>query len=79
MSILEFYYDEDLKTLWVQFSSKEDKDNFYREVTMTFEDIIFYSPSIITEKDLHNMDIYFVSEVIEQYFLENELPEQKEL
>ncbi len=79
MKILDFYYNDNHKTLMVQFSTKDDGDNFYRESILTYEDIIFYSPTIITRQDLRDMDISFVSERVESYFLENELPEQREL
>lgn len=76
MKILEFYYNDDNRMLYVEFSTKEDGDSYYRVLKLDFEDIEYYSPDIIYEDDLENIDEEFVLNVINQYLLDNDLPEE---
>jgi hypothetical protein len=77
MVIHEYYYNEDNRTLYIEFSTKEDSDQFYRVLELGFKDIEYYSPEIIHESDLHNIDEYSIIEIIYQYISENDLPEEK--
>lgn len=77
MIIHEFYYNDDNRRLYVEFSTDDDSDNFYRVLNLGFEDIEYYSPEIIVEEDLEDIDEDFVKELIVQYFKENDLPEEK--
>ncbi len=77
MIIHEFYYNDDNRRLYVEFSTDDDSDNFYRVLNLGFEDIEYYSPEIIVEEDLEDIDEDFVKELIIQYFKENDLPEEK--
>ena len=79
MTIREHYYYEDKKTLYVEFSTYEDGDDFYRTLELVYEDIEYYSPNIFYESDLMEIEDYFISELIEQYLLDNELPEEQNL
>ncbi len=79
MNILEFYYNENNRLLYVEFSTNEDGDNFYRVLELGFEDIEYYSPNIIHEKDLEDIDEDFVIEILIQYLNDNDLPEQLNL
>ena len=79
MIIHEFYYNDDNKTLYIEFSTDEDGDNFYRVLNLGFEDIEYYSPDIVVEDDMEEIDEEFVIEVINQYSKENDLPEEKTL
>jgi hypothetical protein len=79
MNILEYYYNGDSKKLYVEFSTKEDKDLFYRILELDFSDVEYYSPTIIYEGDMDEIDEDFLVEIIEQYFLDNDLPEQQNL
>lgn len=79
MIIREYYYYEDKKTLYVEFSTYEDGDDFYRVLEFGFEDIEYYSPTIFYESDLMSIEDYFVLELIEQYLLDNDLPEELSL
>lgn len=79
MDILEFYYNDDNRRLYVEFSMKEDVDKFYRTIDLDFEDIELYSPNIITEDDIENIDNEFIIELLNQYFKENDLPEEETL
>lgn len=79
MNILEFYYNDTNRMLYVEFSTNEDDDKFYRVLELGFEDIEYYYPEIIHESDLDNIDEDFVVEIVTQYLNENELPEQLNL
>jgi hypothetical protein len=65
--------------LYVEFSTYEDGDDFYRTLELVYEDIEYYSPNIFYESDLMEIEDYFISELIEQYLLDNELPEEQNL
>jgi hypothetical protein len=76
MNILEFYYNDDNRMLYVEFSTDEDGELFYRELKLDFEDIEYYSPDIIEEEDMVDVDESFISDLIGEYLKENNLPEQ---
>lgn len=76
MIIHEYYYNEDTRRLYVEFSTKEDIDRFYRVLELDFEDIEYYSPEIIEEYDLRDIEEDFVIELINQYLKENDLPDE---
>jgi hypothetical protein len=79
MNILDYYYDDDHRRLSVEFSTDEDEDIFYRVLQLGYDEVKYYSPEIIDEVDLEDIDEDFVIELIEQYLKENELPEEKTL
>ena len=79
MNILEFYYNDTNRMLYVEFSTVGDEDKFYRVLELGFQDIEYYYPEIIHEKDLEDIDKDFVIEIVTQYLNENELPEQLNL
>ena len=79
MIIHEYYYNDDNRTLYIEFSTDEDGDNFYRVLNLGFEDIEYYSPDIVVEDDMEEIDEEFVIELINQYSKENDLPEEKTL
>jgi hypothetical protein len=58
---------------------KEDSDMFYRVLELDFEDVKYYSPSLITRKDMTEIDEEFIIELLSQYLIDNELPEQQSL
>lgn len=77
MIIHEYYYNDNNRRLYVEFSTKEDGDKFYRVLELGFDDIVYYSPEIIDEMDLEEIDEDFIKDVINQYIIENGLPEEK--
>jgi hypothetical protein len=79
MNILEYYYNDDHRGLYVEFSTDEDGDSFYRVLQLNYEDIEYYSPEIVDELDLEDMDEDFIKDLIGQYLKENNLPEEKSL
>jgi hypothetical protein len=79
MVIIEYFYNDDNRTLYVEFSTKEDKDKYYRVMELVFEDIEYNSPTIITEDEMNEIDEEFIIDLLTQYFENNELPEEKTL
>lgn len=79
MNILEYYYNDSNRMLYVEFSTIEDEDKFYRVLELGFEDIEYYYPEILHESDLEEINEDFVVEIITQYLNENDLPEQLNL
>lgn len=77
MYIHEYFYGN--RRLYIEFSTDQDGDEFYRVLDLDYEDIIYYSPDIVTEVDLSEIDEDFVIDVINQYINENQLPEQLSL
>lgn len=76
MKIHEYYYNDETKRLYVEFSTKNDGDKFYRILDLDFSEIEYYSPEIIVEEDLEDIDESFIKELINQYLEENDLPEE---
>ncbi len=76
MNILEYYYNDDNRMLYVEFSTEEDGDSYYRVLKLNYDDIEFYSPEIIDEDDMDGIDEDFVIDLIKQYLLNNDLPEE---
>jgi len=79
MYIREFYYNDDNRMLYVEFSTEEDGDDVYRILELIFEDVMFYTPNIMYESDMYNMDENDIIELVEQYLLDNDLPEEQSL
>ena len=79
MNIIEYYYNDDNRMLHVEFSTNQDGDSSYRVLELILEDVMFYSPSIIHEDYTYNMDENDIIELIEQYLLDNDLPEELSL
>lgn len=76
MKLLNYYYDDASKYLSIDFSMKEDGEDFYRSLEMVFSDVEFYSPDIIDERDLSDIDNSFVNDLLKEYLKENDPPEQ---
>lgn len=79
MVILEFYIDEVRRNLYVEFSLIEEENGFYRIIELSFRDVKFYSPTIVSENDLSEIDDDFIKELLIEYFKENNLPEERSL
>jgi len=79
MYIREFYYNDDNRMLYVEFSTEEDGDDVYRILELIFEDVMYYTPNIMYESDMYNMDENDIIELVEQYLLDNDLPEEQSL
>jgi hypothetical protein len=75
MVIREFYLNEENTDLYVEFSTRKDRDDFYRVLTLSRLDIEYYSPTII--EDLDDLDEDTIIDVLEEYIKHNGLPEEK--
>ena len=75
MVIREFYLNEETEEFYIEFSTKKDRDNFYRVLTLSRIDIEFYSPIIFEHLD--DIDQDTIIDVLEEYFKHNALPEEK--
>ena len=74
MTIHEFYYQN--RRLYVEFSTNEDGDDFYRVLELVYDDIVYYSVDIIDENDVKHFDEDSIIGIIDEYLKENDLPEQ---
>lgn len=74
MIIRNSYYNDSARVLYVEFSTKEDGDKFYRVLELSYDDVQYYSPEIISESDLFDIDEFFLQELIEEYMKDNDLP-----
>lgn len=79
MNIHEFYYNESNRMLYVEFSTSNDGDQFYRVLELQFNDFEYYSPELMDEMDMYELDEETVIVVIENYLSENDLPEERSL
>lgn len=79
MIIHDFYYNESNRMFYVEFSTKEDGDSFYRVLELQLNDFEYYSPEIIDESDMDDLDEETVTLVIESYLNDNDLPEEQSL
>jgi hypothetical protein len=76
MKLHEYYFNDNNGMLYVEFSTKEDGDDFYRTLELNFNDVGYYSSDIIYEDDLENLTKDLVIDVIQNYINENGLPDQ---
>ena len=76
MIIHEFYYNDNNRSLYIEFSTEEDNNDFYRVLEISFDDIEFYSPEIIIESDMMDIDQDFIIDLLIEYLKENNLPEE---
>jgi hypothetical protein len=74
MHIHEFSYY--VHRLYIEFSTKEDGEDFYRILELDYKDVIYYSSDIIDEADIFDFDENSVIDLIMEYLKENDLPEQ---
>lgn len=74
MNIHNYYYNEEGKNLLIEFSMDNDGDNIYRKDELSFRDIELYSPTIIEENDLNDIDETFIVELLTEFYKYNELP-----
>jgi len=79
MYIREFYYNDDNGMLRIEFSTDEDGDDSYRLLELILEDVMYYSPNIMYESDMYIMEEDDIIELVEQYLLDNNLPEEQSL
>jgi hypothetical protein len=76
MKIHDYFYSEDTKRLYVEFSTKKDGDKFYRILDLDYSEVEYYSPEIINENDLLELNESFVIDLINSFITENDLPDE---
>jgi hypothetical protein len=74
MKIREFYLNDETGGLYIEFSTKKDGDDYYRILDLSYDDITFYSPTII--EDISEVDDDLIIDIIMEYSKHNELPEE---
>lgn len=73
MEIIDYYYNENEEILEIRFSVDPDSD-YYKGVNLSLEDVLFYSPTILEEDEIPDLEEEDVLEILKEYFQENELP-----
>lgn len=76
MNIIRQEYDEINRILYIEFSIDEDDDTFYRVIELTHKDVIYYSPNIIDQSEIGNLEDDELLEILNEYFKDNDLPSQ---
>ena len=76
MTIHEYFYNEDNKRLYIEFSTRKDGDRFYRILELDYDEVEFYSPEIISEEDLLDIEKSLIIDVILEYLKDNDLPSE---
>jgi hypothetical protein len=76
MIIHEYYYNEGARRLYIEFSTKSDGDSFYRILELSYDEVLYYSPEIITENDLDEIDEFFIVDLLNGYLKDNDLPNE---
>jgi hypothetical protein len=76
MKLINCYYDDITRYLSIEFALNEDGDDFYRSLELSYSEIELYSPDIIYEEDLLDIDKNFVKDLVKEYLKENNPPEQ---
>jgi len=77
MNIHNFFYNDDNKIINIEFSLQNDDDNIYRTLELTYDDVEYYSPTLIYENEMKFIDNSFIIELLEEYFKENDYPNEK--
>lgn len=75
MIVREFYLDEEIGRLHVEFSTNEDGDDFYRVLELSKKQIEYYSPTILD--DYEEIDEEFICELLIEYSKSNDLPPEE--
>jgi len=77
MIIHDFYYNEDNRSLLVEFSFKVDDENTYRREELSYVDIELNSPTIISERDMNDIDEDFVKDLLLEYYKHANPPKEQ--
>jgi hypothetical protein len=75
MIIREYYLNDEESALYIEFSTKQDGDEFYRVLNLTRSEVEYYTPTIL--EDLEDIDEDFVIELVQEYLKSNEAPEEQ--
>lgn len=75
MEIIEFYYDDSEQLLDITFTTDSNGD-YYRNIQLSLRTLKYYSPVIIDEEDIIDAEDELIIEILEEYFKENQMPEE---
>jgi len=75
MIIREYYLNDEESALYIEFSTEQDGDEFYRILNLTRSEVEYYTPTIL--EDLEDIDEDFVIELVQEYLKSNEAPEEQ--
>jgi len=75
MIIREYYLNDEESALYIEFSTEQDGDEFYRILNLTRSEVEYYTPTIL--EDLEGIDEDFVIELVQEYLKSNEAPEEQ--
>jgi hypothetical protein len=75
MIIREYYLNDEESALYIEFSTEQDGDEFYRVLNLTRSEVEYYTPTIL--EDLEDIDEDFVIELVQEYLKSNEAPEEQ--
>ena len=75
MIIREYYLNDEESALYIEFSTEQDGDEFYRVLNLTRSEVEYYTPTIL--EDLEDIDEDFVIELVQEYLKTNEAPEEQ--
>ena len=79
MKIIEYYYNDANRMLYVEFSLDIDEDIFYRVLELHFNDMEYYSTEFLYEGDMDEIEENVVEDIITRYLEDNDLPERLSL
>ena len=74
MEIIEFYYNESEEILEITFTTEPDGE--YLNVELSLDDAKLYSPIIIEEEDLNDVDFGLLVDILNSYYDENPIPSE---
>lgn len=75
MIIREYYLNDEESALYIEFSTEQDGDEFYRVLNLTRSEVEYYTPTIL--EDLEDIDEDFITELVQEYLKSNEAPEEQ--
>ena len=73
------YFNDTNRTLYIEFSTKQDGDLFYRALELDFDDVKVYSTDFIYEEDMYDLEENTIIDILENFLDQNDLPEQQNL
>tara|TARA_B110000444_G_scaffold261064_1_gene310839 strand:+ start:4865 stop:5098 length:234 start_codon:yes stop_codon:yes gene_type:complete len=74
MEIIEFYYNESEEILEITFTT--EPDGGYLNVELSLDDAKLYSPIILEEEDLNDVDFGLLVDILNSYYDENPIPSE---
>jgi hypothetical protein len=69
MEIQSFFYNDDYRMLYLEFVIEDIEYS----INLDYDEIQRYTPIVITEDDLMEIDLNLVTDIVNQYILTNGL------